>query len=122
MSQAIPTAAARRKVKRKSIFGYAYLVTPGFALMGLALFDAVSEGRWYLFAGVSALLIIFLFYLPLVSHFRCANCRRFFRYETLGLDSGDTVYRCVECQHTRQVREWCGMTDIVKSGRCLIRK
>lgn len=115
-------AAHRRKVRRKSVFGYGYLVTPGFVILGLALYDAVTESRWYMFAGLSVLLIVFLFYLPLVSHFRCANCRKFFRYEQLGLESGDTIYRCVECENTVQVREWCGMTDIVKSSRCLIRK
>lgn len=114
--------AHSRKVKRKSLLGYAYLVTPGFALLGLALYDAIMADRWAVFAGLSAVLIVFLFYLPLVSHFRCANCRRFFRNERLGLEAGETVYRCVECGHTSHEREWCGMTDIVKSTRRLIRK
>jgi DNA-directed RNA polymerase subunit RPC12/RpoP len=122
MDSAAPDPKTRRKVWRKSVFGYGYLVTPGFAILGLALYDAIIQSRWYVFAGLSVLLAIFLFYLPLVSHFRCANCKRFFRYEQLGLEAGDTLYRCVECGHTKQVREWCGMTDIAKSSRRLIRK
>ena len=114
--------AHSRQVKRKSLLGYAYLVTPGFALLGFALYDAITASRWVIFAGLSVVLIVFLFYLPLVSHFRCANCRRFFQYERLGLEAGETVYRCVECGHTNREREWCGMTDIVKSSRRLIRK
>jgi hypothetical protein len=114
--------AHSRKVKRKSLWGYAYLVTPGFALLGFALYDAITADRWAVFAGLSAVLIVFLFYLPLVSHFRCAGCRRFFRYERLGLEAGDTVYRCVECGHTNREREWCGLTDVVKSSRRLLRK
>ncbi len=115
-------AAHVRKVRRKSMFGYAYLVTPGIALLGLALFDAVTASRWLIFVGLSAVLFVFLFYLPLVSHFRCATCKRFFHYERVGLDAGETVYRCVGCGHTNHEREWCGMTDIVKSSRSLIRK
>ncbi|NKB49983.1 MAG: hypothetical protein GKS02_11565 [Alphaproteobacteria bacterium] len=122
MSQAIPDPSIQRKVRRKAIFGYGYLVTPGFALLGLALFDAIAESRWYVFASLTLFLIVFLFYLPLVSHFRCTKCRRFFHYQKLGLESGDTVYRCVECGHTKHEREWCGMTDIVKSSRCLPRR
>lgn len=114
--------ARKRKVWRKSVFRYGYLVTPGFAFLGLALFDAITASRWTVFVGLSAILIVFLFYLPLVSHFRCAHCKRFFRYERLGLEAGDTVYRCVECGYTNQVREWCGMTDIVKSSRSLRRR
>lgn len=115
-------AAHSRRVRRRSIIGYGYLITPGFALLGLALYDAITADRWAVFVGLSAVLIVFLFYLPLVSHFRCANCRRFFRYERLGLEAGETVYRCVECGYTKREREWCGMTDIVKSSRRLIRK
>ncbi len=122
MDHTAPDLKTRDKVWRKSVIGYVYLVTPGVAILGLALYDAITESRWYVFAGLSALLIVFLFYLPLVSHFRCANCRRFFRYDQRGLEAGDTVYRCVECGHSRHVREWCGMTDIVKSSRRLIRK
>jgi hypothetical protein len=115
-------AAHSRRVRRRSIIGYGYLITPGFALLGLALYDAITADRWAVFVGLSAVLIVFLFYLPLVSHFRCANCRRFFRYERLGLEAGETVYRCVECGYTKREQEWCGMTDIVKSSRRLIRK
>ena len=111
-----------RRVRRKSLLGYAYLVTPGFALLGLALYDAITADRWAVFAGLSAELIVFLFYLPLVSHFRCATCRQFFRYERLGLEAGETVYRCVECGHTNREREWCGLTDVVKSSRRWIGK
>lgn len=113
---------AKRKVRRKAVTGYVYLITPGVALLGFALYDAITESRWYVFAGLLAGLLVFLFYLPLVSHFRCADCRRFFRYAQLGLESGDTVYRCIECGHTKRVREWCGMTDIVKSTRRLRRR
>lgn len=122
MEHSVPNLEIKRIVRRKSLLGYAYLVTPGFALLGLALYDAITADRWAVFAGLSAVLIVFLFYLPLVSHFRCANCRRFFRYERLGLEAGETVYRCVECGHTKHEREWCGMTDVVKSSRRLIRK
>ena len=104
------------------MFSYAYLITPGLALLGFALYDAITASRWFVFVGLSAFLIVFLFFLPLVSHFRCANCKRFFRYERLGLEAGDTVYRCIECGHSTQEREWCGMTDIVKSSRSLRRK
>jgi hypothetical protein len=114
--------AHSRRVKRKSLLGYAYLITPGFAILGLALYDAITADRWAVFAGLTVVLIVFLFYLPLVSHFRCTNCRRFFRYERLGLEAGETVYRCVECGHTKREREWCGMTDIVKSSRRIIRR
>jgi len=115
-------AAHVRKVRRKAIFGYGYLVTPGIALLGFALFDAVTASRWLIFIGLFVVLCVFLFYLPLVSHFRCANCKRYFHYERIGLDAGETVYRCVACGHRKHEKEWCGMTDIVKSSRCLIRK
>ncbi|MDH3738618.1 MAG: hypothetical protein OER92_05440 [Alphaproteobacteria bacterium] len=122
MDDAAPDRNTRNRVRRKSVIGYVYLVTPGVAILGLALYDAITETRWVVFVGLAALLIAFLFYLPLVSHFRCTNCRRFFRYEQLGLELGDTVYRCIECGHNKRMREWCGMTDIVKSTRGLIRK
>ena len=122
MEHTAPNIETRRKVRRKSIIGYAYLVTPGFAVLGLALYDAITASRWVVFVGLSAVLIVFLFYLPLVSHFRCANCRQFFRKERLGLEAGDTVYRCVECGHTNHVREFCGLADVLRPTRSLIRK
>jgi hypothetical protein len=122
MTDLMDNAVHVRKVRRRSIFGYGYLVTPGVALLGLALFDAVTASRWLIFIGLFVVISVFLFYLPLVSHFRCANCKRFFHYERIGLDAGETVYRCVACGNTSREREWCGMTDIVKSSRGLIRK
>ena len=122
MTDLMDNAVHVRKVRRRSIFGYGYLVTPGVALLGLALFDAVTASRWLIFIGLFVVISVFLFYLPLVSHFRCANCKRFFHYERIGLDAGETVYQCVACGNTSREREWCGMTDIVKSSRGLIRK
>ena len=122
MTDLMDNAVHVRKVRRRSIFGYGYLVTPGVALLGLALFDAVTASRWLIFIGLFVVISVFLFYLPLVSHFRCANCKRFFHYERIGLDAGETVYQCVACGHTKREREWCGMTDIVKSSRRLVRK
>jgi len=115
-------AVLSRRIRRKALLGYAYLVTPGFALLGLALYDAVTADRWAVFAGLFAVLTVFLFYLPLISHFRCANCRRFFQNERLGLEDGETIYKCVACGHARREREWCGLTDIAKASRSLIRK
>ncbi len=114
-------AAHLRRVRRKAMFGYAYLVTPGVAFLGLALFDAVTKDRWTLFLILLALIGVFFFYLPLIGHFRCARCRHYFCRERLRLFRGDTVYRCAECGHSDAVREWCGMTDMVKSSRCLVR-
>lgn len=102
------------------MFGYLYLVTPGVAFLGIAFYDAVTENRWTLFLILLALIGAFFFYIPLIGHFRCQLCRHYFSRERLRLDRGDTVYRCAECGHSDAVREWCGMTDMVKSSRCLV--
>jgi len=112
---------ARRTVRRKAVFGYLYLVTPGIVFLGIALFDALTENRWTLFLALLVLIGLGLFYLPLVGHFRCARCRIYFSRDRLRLVRGDTVYRCVECGHTEAVREWCGATDLAKSSRRLVR-
>ncbi len=122
MDHVAHNAALRRKVRRKAVFGYGYLVTPGIAILGLALWDAIMGSRWLVFLVLAAVIAVFLFYLPLISHFRCANCRRFFHYQRMGLDGGDTVYQCIECGHTNREREWCGLSDIVKSSRSLTRR
>lgn len=111
----------RRKIRRKAVFGYMYLVTPGIAFLGIALYDAITENRWTLFLVLLALIGLFFFYVPLIGHFRCQRCRHYFSRERLRLVRGDTVYRCADCGHSDAVREWCGMTDIVKSSRCLVR-
>ena len=114
-------AKTRDRVRRKAIFGYVYLVTPGVVILGIALHDAVSESRWTLFLILLAVIGAFFFYLPLIGHFRCSQCRHYFSREKLRLRRGDMLYRCVACGHSDAEREWCGMTDMVKSSRCLVR-
>lgn len=121
MDEAIANTGVRRSVRRRAVFGYIYLITPGVAFLSIALHDAITQDRWTLLLVLSVLIGLFFFYLPLIGHFRCPQCRHYFSRERLRLERGATIYRCADCGHTDAVREVCGVTDMAKSSRCFVR-